>query len=161
MRMKKGSRLGDAEFLEVIEKTPLVSVDLVMLAPGSRVLCGLRANEPAKDYWFVPGGRIRKGERIEEAFERIARSELGDCEITFSNAKPIGIFEHFYDSNFLEVKGISTHYVSLGFRIALNQEPTVSADGQHTQLKWLQVGDALGDARVHDYTKELIRAASR
>jgi colanic acid biosynthesis protein WcaH len=38
---------------------------------------GWRENEPAKRTWFVPGGRIRKDEKIADAFERIIRTETG------------------------------------------------------------------------------------
>ena len=63
--------LSKKEFLEVITRTPLVSIDLVIRDPKNRILLGFRTNEPAKNKWFVPGGRIKKGENIEEAFKRV------------------------------------------------------------------------------------------
>jgi colanic acid biosynthesis protein WcaH len=38
---------------------------------------GWRGNDPARGTWFVPGGRIRKNEKIADAFERIIRTETG------------------------------------------------------------------------------------
>jgi len=53
-------RLGREEFLEVVERAPLVSIDLIVRRGDGLVLLGRRTNEPAKDFWFVPGGRIYK-----------------------------------------------------------------------------------------------------
>jgi hypothetical protein len=39
---------------------PLVSIDLIIRDNADRVLLGLRNNEPAKGYFFVPGGIILK-----------------------------------------------------------------------------------------------------
>ena len=40
---------------------PVVSVDLLVLTDDGVVLAK-RTNEPAKGEWFVPGGRVRKGD---------------------------------------------------------------------------------------------------
>ena len=56
--------LDEARFLEVIDRAPLVSIDLVVVDPDQRVLCGWRVNQPARGFWFVPGGRILKGEAL-------------------------------------------------------------------------------------------------
>ncbi len=59
--------LSAADFSTVIRSTPLVSIDLILTRPDGAVLVGRRQNEPAKAYWFVPGGRIRKDERLDAA----------------------------------------------------------------------------------------------
>ena len=69
MRDKKAIKLNHDDFVEVVKKTPLVSIDLIVENDRNEVLLGFRKNEPAKNYWFVPGGRILKNERIAEAFE--------------------------------------------------------------------------------------------
>jgi len=56
--------LDDKKFLEIADLSPLVSIDLIVYNDKNKVLLGKRANRPAKDYWFVPGGRIRKNEKI-------------------------------------------------------------------------------------------------
>jgi colanic acid biosynthesis protein WcaH len=69
--------LPNSAFRNVVKNTPLVSIDLVITDPSGAVLMGWRENEPAKRTWFVPGGRIRKDEKIADAFERIIRTETG------------------------------------------------------------------------------------
>ncbi|MGZ5044548.1 MAG: NUDIX domain-containing protein, partial [Methylobacter sp.] len=63
--------IEDDEFIKVVKNAPLVSLDLVIRSGNNKLLMGMRVNEPAAGSWFVPGGRIRKDESIEDAFLRI------------------------------------------------------------------------------------------
>ena len=69
--------IDDKQFLKIIESTPLVSIDLIIENQRGDILLGKRTNRPAQNYWFVPGGRIRKNETIAEAIARISSTELG------------------------------------------------------------------------------------
>ena len=60
-------------FSTVIENAPLISIDLVVKNSEDKILLGQRVNKPAKNSWFVPGGRIYKDESIEQAFQRITK----------------------------------------------------------------------------------------
>lgn len=133
--------LEETEFLAVVERTPLVSVDLVVVDPDRRVLCGWRVNEPARGFWFVPGGRIRKGELLDEAFERIASVELGGGPWPRSEASFLGVFEHLYDTNFANEPGISTHYVVLAYRVDVSDRPA-PPELQHSRYGWFSEEDA-------------------
>ncbi|MBW1669564.1 MAG: hypothetical protein JRJ66_16270 [Deltaproteobacteria bacterium] len=53
---------------EIKKKIPLPCVDLLITHKKSLLLM-LRNNEPAKDLWFTPGGRINRNESLEEAEE--------------------------------------------------------------------------------------------
>ena len=64
-------------FLGVVNHTPLVAVDLVLVRGGQEVLLGLRNSRPAQGFWFVPGGRILKNEPRQAALARVAQDELG------------------------------------------------------------------------------------
>ena len=64
-------------FTTVIDSTPLVSIDLVVVNEHEKVLLGFRTNKPAKGLWFVPGGRIQKNESLACAFNRLTNQELG------------------------------------------------------------------------------------
>ena len=119
--------LDEASFLDVIDRTPLVSIDLVVADREKRILCGWRVNEPARGFWFVPGGRILKGEMLDEAFGRIATAELGNGDWRRSESRLLGVFEHLYETNFASVPGIGTHYVVLAYRIAVDVRPTPSS----------------------------------
>jgi colanic acid biosynthesis protein WcaH len=96
---------------------------------GGLVL-GKRTNEPAKGYWFMPGGRVQKGETRSEAVHRIGNDELGlDIEIVES----LGGFEHFYGTS--DVDGIDTkHYLANGYVVDIvDGDP--QSDDQHEDLR--------------------------
>ena len=149
-------KIDKKHVLKIIEATPLVSIDLVIKNPSNKVLLGKRNNRPAMGYWFVPGGRIFKNEKINQALKRISEVELGQ-DISTKAPSLLGAYDHIYEDNFLNVKGINTHYVVLAFVIALQQEIEVKSDEQHTELKWWEVEKLLQDQTVHQNTKVYFR----
>jgi colanic acid biosynthesis protein WcaH len=144
--------LDRATFLDVIKNTPLVAIDLVVFNPEGKVLVGLRKNNPAKGWWFTPGGRIRKDETLDDAFARISQQELG-VTLKRSDAKLLDIYEHLYPNNVAN-EDFSTHYVVVGYAITL-QEALNPEDfaNQHEQAQWLSVTDLLASEYVHENTK--------
>lgn len=128
--------LSDSEFVDVVRNTPLVSIDLIISDPMGAILMGWRNNEPAKDTWFVPGGRIRKNERIAEAFERILRAETG-LQIPFREAEFGRAYEHLYAENCFGDPGFGTHYCVLAYVLRLDHQPNLGIDNQHSKFAWL------------------------
>ena len=49
--------LSDDDFAHIVRYAPLVSIDLIVRDLEENVLLGLRANEPAKNTYFVPRRR--------------------------------------------------------------------------------------------------------
>lgn len=153
--MSAPGRLPDAQWLAVVRDAPLVAIDLVIFDTAGRVLLGLRENEPARDTWFVPGGAIRKGERLDAAFRRIALDELG-LPLERVQASLLGVYEHHYDSNFARVPGIGTHYVVLAHRVQLDGDLR-AADRQHRELRWFSPDQLLASPQVHAHVKAYLR----
>jgi len=145
-------RVKDRNFLNVVASTPLVSIDLIVRNEEGHVLLGKRTNRPAKGYWFVPGGRIRKNERIVDTFERISESELG-LRFELKNANFLGVYEHLYDDNFFGEEDIGTHYVVLAYECRLDSGAQILLDAQHSDVRWWDVGDLLDSDSVHVNTK--------
>ncbi|MGB4812502.1 MAG: GDP-mannose mannosyl hydrolase [Methylophilaceae bacterium] len=143
-------------FLKVVESTPLVSVDLLLMR-GNEVLLGLRNNRPARSFWFVPGGRILKNETIVNALQRIADKELGLASFIESGQLVLtfyGTYEHFYDDSFAGEVGISTHYVVLAHKVLVPADFALTThDEQHAELKWWSIHQLLHSKKVHQYTK--------
>ena len=149
--------MDSERFVQMIDAMPLVSIDLVLVRDGREVLLGLSNNRPALGCWFVPGGRILKGETIAQARERIVRRELGES-VPLDGWSLIGAFDHMYPDNFAGAPGVTTHYVVLGYRLDVTGlGPDVQADEQHESLAWLGIDDALARADVHDNTKAYLR----
>ena len=144
--------LDDATFAAVIRSAPLICIDLIIRDPAGHVLLGLRRNEPARDFYFVPGGRIRKNERLEQAFGRLIEAETG-LQIPFTTAQFCGVYEHLYASNRFDEPGYGTHCVVLGYVLNLPSRPDVSLDGQHDDHVWMSVAELKDSPRVHPNTK--------
>ena len=140
--------LEKRDFLRVVELTPLVAIDLVICSPQRQILMGKRVNRPAQNFWFVPGGRIMKEERLEHAFRRISSVELGvACNI--EDARLLNGFTHLYDDNFAGVPDISTHYVVLAYRLDLELDLTRLPAQQHQGYRWIDEDEGKATGDIH------------
>lgn len=144
--------LDFALFKTIVDHTPLISIDLIVYNSKSEVLLGKRINSPARNYYFVPGGRIYKNERIVDAFHRICQSELGQV-VEYSSAKPCGVYEHFYADAYVG-PDISTHYIVLAYEIYIGTEFLNLPTAQHTEYSFMAVERAKNDSSVHYYTQQ-------
>lgn len=144
--------LPAADFATVIRSTPLVSIDFILRRPDGAVLLGRRHNEPAKGFWFVPGGRIRKNERLDAAFQRLLATETGFVAAR-ADATPLGVYEHLYDTNALGDPAFGTHYVVIAYELKVPADAVAVADPQHSHFRWQMPADLLVDAEVHLNTK--------
>lgn len=149
---KPGQWLPPADFNCIVRLTPLVAIDLVVRSPGGRVLVGRRNNEPAKGDFFVPGGRVTKNETLAAAFRRMSLAELG-VEQTIEQARFLGVYEHFYDTNNLEQPGFGTHYVTLAYEMAAPLQAAALPKEQHAEYLWLTDAELLHCPEVHEHTK--------
>lgn len=130
--------LPDETFKSIIQHTPLISIDLIVRNEVGEVLLGKRVNAPAKGYWFVPGGRVRKNETLDDAFVRLVREELGiESGVTRVDAKFLGVFEHFYDDCVFG-DDISTHYIVLAYTLSLTSIRKINGISQHHEFKWIK-----------------------
>ncbi|MEA1979241.1 MAG: GDP-mannose mannosyl hydrolase [Chloroflexota bacterium] len=150
--MSDALELDDQVFAQVVKNAPLVSIDIILQDPQGKIFLGRRRNQPAKGKWFVPGGRIRKGERLDQAIHRIVREELGVDSIS-SAAEFVGVFEHFYEDNFAAEAGYGTHFVVLAYEFLLELPLTNLPPEQHTEFRWWDIEELIKSPEVHIYTK--------
>lgn len=155
--------LSEGDFRQAVASLPLISIDICVTDPSHRLLIGLRNNPPARDWWFTPGGRIRKNEAQEQAMQRIACGELGMTADSFVHLRPrmqlMGAWDHFYpDSAFSP--DISTHYVNMPYWLPLSWAelellnlPFGGNDAQHTEWQWMAVTEAAEHERVHWFAR--------
>ena len=141
-------------FSTVIENATLISIDLVVKNCDDKILLGQRVNKPAKNSWFVPGGRIYKDESIEQAFQRITKDEIGKA-YDILNAKFKGVYQHFYDDNVFN-DNFSTHYIVLGFELVIKEELSLGTI-QHDKYKWFTQEELLNNKDVYTYVKDYFK----
>ena len=120
------------------------------------MLLGWRSNKPAKQYWFVPGGRIFKNERLADAFHRIAKEELGLDKI-MEQDELLGVYEHLYEDNVFYNPDFGTHYIVLGYQLKADVDIAQLPQKQHQKYQWFSKTELLNHPQVHENTKAYFR----
>jgi len=144
--------LSKEDFSEIIKNSPIFSLDLVIINEHDELLLGKRLNAPAKGFWFVPGGRVFKQERLEDAFLRISEAEIGCC-LNRQDAHLLGIFDHIYEDSVFS-SDISTHYINAAYFVKVKTTDLKLPLGeQHLHYRWLNLSEVKDDATVHTYSK--------
>ena len=136
---------------------PLVAIDLCIMS-SEGILLGKRKNAPAKDSYFVPGGRIRKNETLDSALNRIIKEETNISEnLNFSNQNLLGVYEHFYEDNFFGNKEYNTHYIVLAYLIKVIEveikDKIISTD-QHSEFLWYRKNSKINNKEIHQNTRD-------
>ena len=145
--------LSNSDFEEVIKKTPMIAIDLC-ITNNEKILLGKRNNPPAKNSYFVPGGRIRKSEPIKKALNRLIYDETGRTLKKDNQIKLIGIFEHFYDDNFQGNLDFDSHYIVIAYSLPLIMLTEISSDflnKQHSEYVWVEYKKS-SDLNIHKNT---------
>ena len=110
-----------AEFYRAfVAYMPILCVDLI-IRNGNKVLLVKRANEPLKGEWWIPGGRVFKGESLIDAARRKAITEVRQ-EI---EPKFIGIYEGRFETS---AQGLPCHGVSIVFEGCSTKTPMIDAE---------------------------------
>lgn len=116
-------------YTAILEALPLLCVDVVIVHQNKYLLVK-RKNKPAKDKWWVPGGRVIKGEKMEDAVKRKVKEELG---IEIKILSTLGYYEDTWTKNESDVIG-GLHTVSIVF-LATPLNMAVSLDNQSAEWK--------------------------
>lgn len=152
-------------FKTIIDTTPLVSIDLLVRNAQGQILVGKRVNRPAQGYWFIPGGRILKNERLAEAFSRLTEDELG-LRLDIKSAQYLGLYEHFYDDSIftddasvVSTHELSTHYVVNGFEVVLPESHVNLPCEQHNEYRWLSEEEFKTSEEVHVHSRWYVENA--
>ena len=115
-----------------MEHLPILCVDVVVQNPKNEYLLIRRANEPLKDQWWVIGGRVLKGDTLEQAAIRKVREEVG---LTISAAVPIGYYEDVSEKNPFGLMS-PQHSVSVVFSAKVEGQEQVKLDNQSSDWKY-------------------------
>ena len=152
--------LDKKDFSELVQKAPLIAIDLCIIKNRS-ILLGKRLNNPAKNWFFVPGGRVLKNEKIKDTTNRILEEETS---LRFKDdiylVSFLGVFEHFYNDNFLDNKDFNTHYITIAYLIDYKNlvkiDPKKKSE-QHSEYLWLNShNNDNKNIFIHKYAKSYL-----
>src|SRR5208283_2906699 len=74
--IKENGHIPSDLYNQIVKLIPIVSVEAVIVMDDG-LLFLKRKNQPAKDQWWFAGGRIHKGESLEETLHREVKEETG------------------------------------------------------------------------------------
>jgi colanic acid biosynthesis protein WcaH len=141
------------DFRFVVRTTPLFAIDLIIQDHRQHVLVGLRENQPARNFWFVPGGRVLKNEPLGKACARILATEVGLPMPDGGSIRLHGVFEHIYTEGQFDDESINAHYIIAACNIAFPPNHAIAHDDQHKAMKFISIDALLADTSVHQFTK--------
>jgi len=135
---------------QILQHMPIPCVDVAIVSKGT-ILLVKRSDPPAKNEWWVPGGRVLKDEKMHETAARKCLEEVGiDCHI--------GPIVHTAETIFpTGPNDIPVHSINSCF-LAYPKETVdriVNLDNHSYDFKW--VNSILPE--LHDYVKECLKGA--
>jgi len=136
-------------FKFVIQNTPLISIDICLVC-NDKLLMGRRKNEPLKNEWFTPGGRVFKNETWQDCLKRVAKCEIGFVVQDAGDFRLMGVWDHFYKNSAMDGT-ISTHYVNLPHYCHLKKQPVLKMDDQHDNLSWFDLQEITTNNGFNEY----------
>lgn len=83
------------EYKSILESMPILCVDCIIIHQG-RYLLVKRKNKPLEGKFWLPGGRVYRGERLEQAVVRKMLQEIG---IQVKVTGFAGLHEYIYEEN--------------------------------------------------------------
>ncbi len=120
-----------ANFYKKIQKViPIACVDIVVKNSRGEFLLLKRKNRPAKDKWWFPGGRIKKGESLEKTAIRKIKEETG---LKVALKKILGVDQTIFQRG---IFGGSVHNINIVFLAEARRKPKLILDKQSSNYKW-------------------------
>jgi ADP-ribose pyrophosphatase YjhB (NUDIX family) len=89
-------RFTKEEFDSLYSQVPRLTVEIIVKNKNNAIFMTIRAIEPCKGQWHLPGGTVYFGESLIQAVQRVAERELG---ITVNEVVNTGYIE--YPSHYL------------------------------------------------------------
>ena len=153
--------LDEKSWQKCISNMPIYGIDIVIYNTRLGVLMGKRKNNPAKDKYFVPGGRVYKNETRSSAFNRILSIETG-LSMSIEHSQFLGIYEHFYNESYWTAEE-STHYIIEARLIEIKNFSNhfhISLEEQHLDFKWFN-NEEVNDSDIHNYSKDYLKSIEK
>lgn len=141
-------KIPEKQYKRILKMVPICCVDIVIHS-GRKFILLKRLNYPAKGKWWVPGGRVEKGETLEKAVLRKAREETG---LTVMIEKLIGVEETIFKKGPF---GIGKHHtINVQYLVMpVGGKFRIKLDSQSGKYR---IADRL-EKSIDPYVKDIIR----
>ncbi len=89
----KSRSIPKKTFQLIKNNIPFSCVDLILVNEKNEFLLVKRKIEPYKNKWCLPGGIVKKGQKLENKLQEVAKKELG---VKANDIRPLGFYEKIY-----------------------------------------------------------------
>lgn len=120
------------QYHRIIEVLPILCVDVIVTNTRGEYLLIRRANEPLKGEWWVIGGRVLKGETLEQA---AVRKVLEETSLNVQAVHPVGYYEALSQENPFGLDP-RLHAVSVVFSTVVDDRQQIRLDDQSMDWKY-------------------------
>lgn len=136
-QQKVGTFLPDATYAEALDALVICCADAVLLHQGL-CLIAKRVCEPLPDWWVV-GGRVRKGELIEQALRWNLRREIRLDIPEDRLLSIIGYYSQIWDTRALEPVTNGCHVFSITTAVYLTDEEKagIQLNEEYADSQWV------------------------
>ena len=143
---KPGPFLPDAIYAAALDALVICCADAVILHQGLWLIAR-RAWEPHPDWWVI-GGRMRKGERIEQALQRNIRRELHLDIPEDRLLHVIGYYSQIWDTRAWEPTTNGCHMFSITTAVHLTDEEkaSIQLNEEYVDSQWLSPAQVIDNA---------------
>jgi len=137
------------QYVKMLNTMPILCVDIIIRNRDGLYLLVKRANHPLKDHWWVVGGRVLKGESIEQAAIRKVKEEVS---LKAGTLDLIGYYEGFFSKSSFEKK-TRLHTVSIVFSTFMDENQQVHLDSQ--SIDWKYSDKLPEEFKIHPFNKQV------
>jgi len=125
------------EYDSIMKVMPIPCVDIMLFLQYTKEILILKRNqEPGKDTWWTPGGRIWKGETVSQAGKRKMQEEAGITDCTYYGISgAVEFFENQY------------HTISVILVANIKKRPKIKLDKNFSDFIW-----ATPEALINSYS---------
>jgi mutator protein MutT len=123
-------RIPERLYNKIVSVMPITSVEAIIRDKENRILVLKRNNVPVKGEWWFPGGRVRKGETLNEALIREVKEETG-LEIEVKNL--VGVYTRLFPER---------HDISIVF-LCFAKAGNLRLNQEHSDAKFLNIKEAM------------------
>jgi len=134
-----------------LEKIPICCVDVVVKSKKG-VLIILRNDEPGKGAWAIPGGRVCKNEKLEDAAKRKALEETG---LKIKVVKQLRVEETMFEQGPFEKIDGGVHTINMTYLVEpIEENAAIQLDGTSSEYKWIKSLEA--EPNIHVYPRKVL-----
>ena len=145
-------KMPSSEYRKILEAMPICCVD-ILIREGDKILLVKRRDNPAKEEFWPPGGRIYKNETLKEAVKRKALEETG---LKVKIEGQVGVYETFFENGIFDNLKGGTHTINVCYLTkVIGDSSKIVLDKTGSEFKWVHITEEDIPDYVKRYFKDL------